>query len=105
MDDSEKYERARIELIEGELQNVRNHLCAAAGHLADSNHLKATEVLEKAQYSYELVSFHLEKMSPARSSLGDLAQTLHTEIQALESSKSRETQMTFKLSGNSLVGR
>lgn len=84
MDDSEKYERARIELIEGELQNVRNHLCTAAGHLANSNHLKAAEVLEKAQYSYALASFHVEKMSPARSSLGDLAHTLHTEIEALE---------------------
>jgi predicted DNA-binding transcriptional regulator len=84
MDDSEKYERARIELIESELQNVRNHLCAAAEHLADSNHLKAAEVLEKAQYSYALASFHIEKMSPARGSLGDLAQTLHKEIEELE---------------------
>jgi hypothetical protein len=84
MDDSQKYERARIELVEAELQNVREHLCEAAGQLADSNYLKAGELLEKAQHSYELASFHIEKMLPEKSSLGDLARTLQNNIVELE---------------------
>jgi septation ring formation regulator EzrA len=84
MDNSEKYERARIELIEAELQNIRDHLCDAAAQLADANHLKARELLEKAKHSYELASFHIEKMSPEQGSLGGLAQTLNKNINELE---------------------
>jgi hypothetical protein len=84
VDNSEKYERARVELIEAELQSVRERLCEAARQLADSNHLKAGELLEKAQYSYELASFHIAKMLPEQSSLGDLARTLHNNIIELE---------------------
>ncbi len=84
MDSSEKYERARIELIEAELQNIRNHLCAAAGFLANSNPPKATELLEKAQYAYALASFHIEKALPEQTSLSETAETLNKEIEELE---------------------
>jgi hypothetical protein len=84
MDDPEKYERARTELVEAELKSVQEHLCDAAAQRADANHLKARELLEKAKHSYELASFHIEKMSPEQGSLGDLAQTLNKNINELE---------------------
>ena len=84
MHDPEKFERARIELIDAELERVQEHLREAAVQLADTHHLKALELIEKAKHSYELASFHLEKLTLDQESLGDLAQTLRKNIEELE---------------------
>jgi hypothetical protein len=84
MDDPEKYERARIELIEAELLSVQEHLCEAVVQLADANHLKAMGFLIRVKHSYELASLHIEKISREQGSFGELAQTLCKNIDELE---------------------
>jgi predicted DNA-binding transcriptional regulator len=80
----EKYERARIELVEAELRSAQQDLCRAAVQLVDANHTMARELLEQAKHSYELASFHIEKLSPEPVALVDLAETVHRNIDELE---------------------
>jgi hypothetical protein len=84
MDPSEKYERARAELIERELNNVEEHLRDAAVRLGHDNLPMAKEFLERAKHSYELAKFHLEKLSDEQASPHDRARTLHKNLAELE---------------------
>jgi hypothetical protein len=48
----DKYERARVELVEAELERVQEHLRERSGALAAGNLVRAEEVLDRAKYSH-----------------------------------------------------
>jgi hypothetical protein len=82
--DPEKYERARVELIEAELGNVQTHLRDASVAAAQGEFEKAQTLLDYAKHPHEIASFHIEKVPAEETSLRDLAQLLHHNLAELE---------------------
>jgi hypothetical protein len=82
--DPEKYERARVELIEAELENVQKHLSDASVAAGQGESEKAQTLLDYAKHAHEIASFHIEKLPAEETSLRDLAQVLHHNLAELE---------------------
>jgi hypothetical protein len=82
--DPEKYERARVELIEGELADVQNHIRDASEAASQGELEKAQTLLDHAKHAHEIASFHIEKLPAEETSLRDLAQVLHHNLAEVE---------------------
>jgi hypothetical protein len=82
--DPQKYERARVELIEAELANVQNHIRDASVAAAQGEFEKAHTLLDHAKHAHEIASFHIEKLPTEENTLRDLAQVLHHNLAELE---------------------
>ena len=82
--DPEKYERARVELIEAELENVQKHLSDASVAASQGEFEKAQTLLGHAKHAHEIASFHIEKLPAEETSLRDLAHVLHHNLAELE---------------------
>jgi hypothetical protein len=80
----DKYERTSIELVEAELERVKEHLREGSVALADGDLVAAEELLDRAKYSHELASFHLEKLLQSEKPLHNLAKLLRENLDELE---------------------
>lgn len=81
--DLEKYERARLEMIDSELSDSQSNLQNASTALADENVPKSRELLKQAQHSLELALFHIEKLPMTDPSRLDRAELLRQNVEEL----------------------